>query len=147
MKVWLGLLCFGLAACLFAQQPAAEEGLGRFCAVDIYIDSKGAPLAAYQLEFAATNGQARIIGIEGGEHPVFRQPPFYDPKAIQHERVIVAALSTEPAEQLPHGKTRVLTVHLQCDQNARFALNVQVAANAEGKPASVEATFEERKTE
>jgi hypothetical protein len=148
VRALLGLLIFGLAARLFAQQPAAEEGFGRFCAVDIYIDSKGAPLAAYQLEFAVTNGLAKIVGIEGGEHAAFRQPPFYDPKAIQHGRVIVAALSTESPDQLPNSRTRVLTVHLQCSRGAKpqFALTVQAAANVDAQRVSVDATFEERDT-
>ena len=101
MQAWLALLCCGLAAGLLAQQPAIEEGRSRFGAVDIYVDSGSTPLAAYQLEFAATNGVAKIVGIEGGEHAAFRQPPFYDPKAIQHERVIIASFSTAPATDLP----------------------------------------------
>src|SRR5690349_6090513 len=62
-------LLFGLAAELPAQQPADEEGRSRFCAVDIFIDSGSTPLAAYQVRFAVTNGLAKIVGIEGGEHP------------------------------------------------------------------------------
>src|SRR5512140_2968924 len=105
MKTWVFLLYFGLAAGLLAQQPATEEGRSRFGAVDIYVDSGSTPLAAYQLEFTATNGVAKIVGIEGGEHTAFRQPPFYDPKAIQHERVILAGFSTADAAGLPIGKT------------------------------------------
>ena len=97
MKAWLIILCFGLAAGLLAQQPAIEEGRSRFGAVDIYVDSGSTPLAAYQLEFAATNGVAKIVGIEGGEPAAFRQPPFYAPKAIQNERVIIASFSTASA--------------------------------------------------
>ncbi len=129
-------MIFGLAASLFAQQqPALEEGRTRFCAVDIYLDSKGSPLAAYQLEFAATNAVAKIVGIEGGEHPAFRHPPFYDPKAMQHERVIVAAFSTEPATNLPKEKTRVATIHLQVSGTGQpeYLLRVEVAANSEAK--------------
>ena len=69
------------------------------------MDSGSTPLAAYQIEFTATNGIARIVGIEGGAHPAFRQPPFYDPKAIQHEHVIIASFSTANAADLPTGKT------------------------------------------
>ena len=59
---------------------AREEGPSRFSAVDIYVDSKSAPLAAYQIEFSATNGIARIVGIEGGDSEAFHEPPFYDAK-------------------------------------------------------------------
>src|SRR5258708_11805614 len=88
------VLFFGLAAELPAQQPADEEGRSRFCAVDIFVDSGSTPLAAYQLSFAVTNGLAKIVGIEGGEHAAFRQPPFYDPKAIQNEIAILASFNT-----------------------------------------------------
>ena len=149
MKNWLTLVLFGLAAGLLAQQPATEEGRIRFAAVDIYVDSGSTPLAAYQLEFAATNGVAKIVGIEGGEPAAFRQPPFYDPKAIQHERVILASFSTAPAAGLPTGKTRVATIHYQTTdtQPPRFELKLQTAGDTQGNKLSAQASFEERKTQ
>jgi hypothetical protein len=143
----LGVLLFGQTAGLLAQQPALEEGRSRFGAVDIYVDSGSTPLAAYQLEFAATNGVAKIVGIEGGEHAAFRQPPFYDPKAIQHERVVLAGFSTADAAGLPTGKTRVATVHYQTtdSQPPRFELKLQTAGDAQGNKLHVQASFEERK--
>jgi hypothetical protein len=147
MKTWLCILFFGLAAGLPAQQPAPEEGRSRFCAVDIYLDSGSTPLAAYQLEFAATNGAVKIVGIEGGEHPAFRQPPFYDPKALQHERVILATFSTAAAADLPTGRTRVASVHYQSSdtQTPSFQLRLQTAADAQGVRIAAHASFEERK--
>ena len=135
------------AAELLAQQSADEEGRTRFCAVDIFIDSGSTPLAAYQVRFAATNGTAKIVGIEGGEHPAFRQPPFYDPKAIQNDVAIVAAFSTAPSAELPTGKTRVATIHLRITQNSRqqFELKLQTTADAQGNKISCVASFEERK--
>jgi hypothetical protein len=141
------ILIFGLAASLFAQQPADEEGRVRFRAVDIHVDSKSAPLAAYQVEFAVTNGVAKIAGIEGGEHPAFREAPFYDPRALQRERVIIAAFSTEPARNLPTGKTRVATIHLMTGESEpQFELKLETAAGSDGNVIAVEVTFEERKT-
>jgi hypothetical protein len=152
---WIGCRSVGLllmlflwpAAELLAQQSADEEGRTRFCAVDIFIDSRSTPLAAYQFRFAATNGTARIVGIEGGEHAAFRQPPFYDPKAIQSEVAIVASFSTAPAAELPTGKTRVATLHLRITENSRrqFELKLQTAADAQGNKITCVATFEERK--
>jgi len=117
--------------------------------MDIFIDSGSTPLAAYQLVFAATNGVAKIVGIEGGEHPAFRQPPFYDPKAIQHERVIIASFSTAPAADLPTGKTRIATIHLQTTGNQlpHFELRLQTAGDSQGKKVTALASFEERKTQ
>ncbi len=142
------LLLFGLAAGLLAQQPATEEGRSRFCAVEIYVDAGSTPLAVYQLEFAATNGVAKIVGIEGGEHPAFRQPPFYDPGAIQHERVILACFSTAAATDLPTGKTRIATIHYQTTETLppQFELKLQAAADAQGANISAQASFIERKT-
>jgi hypothetical protein len=136
-------------AALCAQQPAREEGPSRFSAVDIYVDSKSAPLAAYQIEFTATNGVAKIVGIEGGDSPAFHEPPFYDSKAIQHERVIIAAFNTAAADKLPSGKTRIATIHLQIigDSAPQFQLTLQVAANPDGNRISADAGFEERKSE
>jgi hypothetical protein len=135
------------AASLFAQQQSSEEGSVRFSAVDIFVDSNSAPLAAWQLEFAATNGTVKIVGIEGGDHEAFRHPPFYDPKAMQHERVILAAFSTDSADKLPTGKTRVATIHLQIlgSQQPAFELKLHTAADSNGNKIPVTATFEERK--
>jgi hypothetical protein len=142
-------LLFGLAARLPAQQPATEDGRTRFCAMDIFVDSGSTPLAAYQLEFAATNGVAKIVGIEGGEPAAFRQPPFYDPKAMQHERIIIASFSTAPAASLPTGRTRVVTIHFQTagTQLPQFELNLQTAGDSQGNKISVQASFEERKAQ
>lgn len=143
----LFLLSFGLAAELRAQQPADEEGRKRFCAVNIFVDSGSTPLAAYQFHFAVTNGMAKIVGIEGGEHPAFRQAPFYDPKAIQNEVAIVASFSTAAAAELPVGKTKVATIHLQTTgaKPPEFELKLQTAGNAEGRKIECQASFEERK--
>ena len=148
MRTWLTIFFLGLAAELLAQQPAIEEGRSRFRAVDIYVDSGSTPLAAYQLEFAATNGVARIVGIEGGEHAAFRQPPFYDPKAIQHERVIIASFSTAAATDLPVGKTRVATIHYQTadTQPPQFQVKLQTAGDAQGNKIPAQPSLEERKT-
>jgi hypothetical protein len=141
------ILLFGLAAGLWAHEAAGEESRSRFCAVDIYLDSKSTPLAAYQLEFAVTNRVAKIVGIEGGEHAAFRQAPFYDPKAIQKERVIIAAFSTEPPVKLPAGKTRVATIHLQLSGDAapEFELKLEAAADSDGKRIFAEPLCQERK--
>lgn len=136
-------------ATLCAQQPANEEGRSRFSAVDIYVDSKSAPLAAYQIEFSATNGVAKIVGIEGGDSAAFHEPPFYDTKAIQHERVIIAAFNTAAPDKLPSGRTRIATIHLQIvgDGQPQYELKLQVAANPDGNRISADASFEERKSE
>ncbi|MBI2926382.1 MAG: hypothetical protein HYY24_11865 [Verrucomicrobia bacterium] len=128
---------------------AAADTAIRFRAVDVYVDSKEKPLAAYQLELSAKEGRAKIVGIEGGEHPAFKEPPFYDPKAMQQDRVIIAAFNTSPAGKLPKGKTRVATVHVQSigDGQPEFAVKVETAGTVNGKKIKVGASFEERKAQ
>ena len=140
------LLLAALLGTLLAQ-PAVTDKTVRFQAVDIFIDSKETPLAAYQLEFLVKTGDAKVVGVEGGEHPAFKDAPFYDPKAIQHERVIIAAFTTAAVDKLPKGKTRVATIHLQitAERNPDYAVKLETAATLEGRIIVVETTYEERK--
>jgi len=116
--------------------PAASV---RFEAIDIYVDSRDEPLAAYQFEFSDRTDSTKIVGIEGGEHPAFKEPPYYDPKALSKGRIIIAAFNTGP--DLPKGKTRVARLHVQIagDQEPEYAVELTVAASLKGKriPASV----------
>jgi len=143
VKCWLAILFCALTFSLFGQQPAADV---HFRAIDVYVDSGSTPLAAYQLEFSVTNVPTTIVGIEGGSPKPFREPPFYDPKAMQGERVIIAAFSTEAPEHLPSGKTRVATIHIVTTGNARpaFALKLQTAADSKGKRISASAICGEK---
>jgi hypothetical protein len=132
-----------LIAWILAPASAAETTT-RFQALHVYVDSKEEPLAAYQVSVRATHGDVRIVGIEGGESVAFQQPPFYDPKAIQQERVILAAFSTKPRAELPAGRTRVATIHLRVGGNEEpeFEIKLQAAADHEGRKFSPAATVQ-----
>lgn len=112
----------------------AAEGTVRFEAVHVYLDTKSEPLAAYQISVRAIKGDVKIVGIEGGDPAAFKQPPFYDPKAIQQEHVILAAFSTKPKSELPKGRIRVATIHVQVTGagEPEFETKVQAAATADG---------------
>ncbi len=88
--------------------PAADV---RFQTVDVTIDTKGQPLAAYQLEFLADVNRVKLVGVEGGDHAAFRDPPYYDPAALSQHRVILAAFIT--SADLPRTPTRVARLHVQ----------------------------------
>jgi len=135
---------YGLMLVLFAMRLSAQQV--HFAAFDIFVDSKNVPLAAYQLEFSSPAKDVSITGIEGGEHEAFKTPPFYDPKAIQQERVILAAFNSAPASKLPTGKIRVATIHLQFKgpQKPDFVLKPQTAADPAGKSISIKTSFTER---
>lgn len=125
--------------------PAQTEP--EFRTVDIFIDSQGEPLAAYQLDWSIASRNATIVGIEGGEHPAFKNPPYYDPKAIQQERIIVAAFTLSSSDPLPKGTTRVATIHLQTTAGAHCEFKFQKfeAAASDGRRIPIEASSRERK--
>jgi hypothetical protein len=102
--------------------------------VAVFVECGDAPLAAYQLDLRATTGNVRIVGIEGGEHAAFADPPYYDPAAIQGDRVIIGAFSTAPADTLPTGRTRIATVHVQVsgDRQPEYKAELSVAATVDG---------------
>ena len=141
------LLLMGIAAACSAAEESATNAAPVFRAVDVYVDSQDKPLAAYQLEVRAAPGSVKIVGIEGGEHQAFTNPPAYDPKAMQKDRVILAAFSTNAVHDLPTGKTRVATIHVQAAANAPldFSIRLEVAADPEGTVIRAKATLQERK--
>ncbi|HEX2838776.1 MAG TPA: hypothetical protein VHN77_11705 [Phycisphaerales bacterium] len=127
----------------------------RFTAIDIFIDSGTTPLAAYQLDFTAaapghdeqSSASVKIVGIEGGEPGPYNAAPYYDEHAIQTERVIIGALSTLPADQLPRGKVRVARIHLMATgaphtTTPTCALTLTTAAGADAQRIDAAASWQ-----
>jgi hypothetical protein len=81
----------------------------------------------------------KLVGVEGGEHAAFKQPPYYDPKALAGQRIVIAAFDT--GADLPRGRTRVarLMVQARGPVTPTYAATVQVAASPEAKriPATI----------
>jgi len=119
----------------------ARSGV-RFAPLHIYLDSGNRNLAAYQFELKAATGQIKIVGVEGGEHQAFKEAPYYDPAALAKDRIIIAAFNT--GSDLPKGRTRIATIHLQIigDAEPQYELKLAVAADADGKEIPAEITFE-----
>ena len=107
----------------------------RFEAIDVFVDSGNQPLAAWQLELSCYTKDVEIVGIEGGEHPAFKEPPFYDPRAMNNNRVILGAFSMNPDEQLPSGRSRVARVHVQITGPGERLWHTELttAASSDGK--------------
>jgi hypothetical protein len=145
---WLTALLLIVSIQAIPAKPQGDQTPASFQIIDVFIDSAGKPLGAYQLDFHATSGDVRIAGIEGGAVPAFAEPPFYDPKAMQREQVILAAFSLDEAETLPVERTRVATIHLQVLGRSapEFEIRLQAAADAAGSNIAAEASFEERIT-
>ena len=115
---------------------APSSSTSSFTFLDVFIDSQGKPLAAYQFGLRATSGDVKLVGIEGGEHTAFAKPPYYDPKALLGERIVIAAFNTGAAETLPSGKTRVarLMVRVGGSEKPQYDVKLQVAASVDAKP-------------
>ncbi len=98
----------------------------QFVAVEIYANSDGKGLAAWQIELQCDPAKATIVGVEGGE-----KPPYYDPAALQGGRIILASFTTE--SQPPAGRVLVARVHLQETGKTDYAVNVMAAAAPGGE--------------
>ena len=115
-------------ACIAQTQAPATTQPTQFSVADITIDSGDHPLAAWQVELAATGGEVKIVGVEGGDHKdVYRDPPYYDPAALAGGRIILASYTTN--ETPPQGKVHVARVHLQ--SRGAFTLATKVIAAAD----------------
>ena len=113
----------------------------RFAPLHIYLDSGNKSLAAYQFELKAA-GQIKIVGVEGGQHKAFEEAPYYDPAALANDRIIIAAFNT--GSELPKGRTRIATVHLQIigDAEPDYELELTVAADADANEIPAKISFE-----
>ena len=137
----LSLLVTCLAAALVAPRVALAskviDARTRFAPVHIYLDSGDRPLAAYQFELRAAKGRIWIVGVEGGAHAAFKEAPYYDPAALMHDRIIIAAFT---GQDFPTGRTRIATIHLQVtgDTAPEYELELTVAADDKGESISVE---------
>ncbi|MBS0196605.1 MAG: hypothetical protein JSR77_07595 [Planctomycetes bacterium] len=136
-RLWLLAVLASFLALSMGTSPRRCEP--RFLAIDVFVDSKGVPLGAYQCELDAANSV--IVGIEGGEHAAFAGPPHYDPAAMQQEHVIIAAYSLRG--DLPIGRTRVARVHLMASVAVApiVTLSLTTAADSQAQRIDAAASF------
>lgn len=126
----------------YGQRYETEQPRVRFASLPVYIDSGNSALAAYQFELKTTKGQIKIVGLENGEAPAFANPPYYDPAALAHDKIIIAAFNT--GNNLPTGSTRVVSLQLQIigDTEPQYQLDLTVAADADGNKIPAEITID-----
>ena len=141
MKSLLAMIL--LLASIGAAPATSEESAVRFATVDVMIDAKGKPLAAYQVEFIADANQVKLVGIEGGDHAAFKSPPYYDPAALSKNRVIVAAFNT--GSDLPRSSFRAARLHVQItgSEKPKWEAKLIVAAAPEGSTIPATVTLQE----
>lgn len=117
-----------------------DQNTVRFEAIDVFVDSGVNSLAAYQFELVSDSAGVEIVGIEGGEHTAFASPPFYDPQAMNNNRVILAAFNT--GENLPSGRSRVARIHVQLRgpgaKQYRTKLTASATSGGQQIPARIE---------
>ena len=112
----------------------------RFAYVDVYLDSAERSLAAYQVEFSAAS-DVKILSLEGGEHVAFKAAPYYDPTALNQNRVVLAAYST--GEALPTARTRVARVHVQAAGAVTPRVKLVVAGSTDARAIDAAVSFTE----
>ncbi len=129
--ILLVLPLFGQNALFDAKDASADPSV-RFVPLHITIDPQGEALAAYQFELKTISGRVKIVGVEGGDHAAFSAPPYYDAQALMQDRVIIAAFST--ADNLPTGRTRVATIHVQVEVDVipEITINLETAGDVQG---------------
>lgn len=147
----LALLCFVLVGAVSDPHDAptsqlVETNTARFAWVDAYIDPKGVPLAAYQFELKSQQPAVTLVGVEGGEHPAFAEPPYYDPQANLQNRIVIAAFNT--GDHLPRQRTRVARVMVRLTGAAPvdYSATLDVAASADGKRIDADITVSQGAT-
>lgn len=128
------ILVAGAAGASSSRPEEAGDGGARYRTVEISLRSDVA-IAAWQIELVA-GGDARVVGVEGGEAP-FADPPAYDPAALAGGRIVIAAFDTRAA--LSPGKHRVAVVHLR-EGGAEPTYQVRLVAAGDARGERVGAT-------
>ena len=120
-----------------APAPGAQVA---FVPVDMYLDSGTNHLGSYQVEVIAKD--ATIVGLEGGESQAFSGAPYYDPAALQGNKIIVASFSTD--DNLPTGLTRIARLHMMSSAGGGMPEMTQklvVATDGEGNSVDAKLTL------
>jgi hypothetical protein len=121
---------------------AASADVVYFVPVAVFVDSGDMSLGVYQVEIKAIAGDIKIVGVEGGEHKAFKEPPYYDTAALMQDRIILAKFCTD--DDLPTGRTKVATLHMQVtgDVIPEYEVIVNVIGDSEGNAIDATVTVE-----
>ena len=140
------LLVAGLIGAVLTALSQSVQTEIRFATLDIYLESTE-PLAAWQFELRETSGRMRVVGVENGEVAAFPEAPYYDLAAVSAgaaDRIVVADYSLRPAVELPTGRNRMATIHIQIEGPADpvYVLNLMAAGGANGEPIQASIDFD-----
>ena len=146
-RAWPGiLLCAVLLGMALPSSPQSDGKAIQFAALDIYLETTE-PLAVWQFELRESSGMMRVVGVENGDSAAFGGPPYYDLGAVSEgaaDRIIVAHYSMSPADELPTGRSRIATVHVQLGGSADpdYLLNLMAVGGADGEPIQASIDFD-----
>lgn len=140
------LVC--MAAVFGFDKPPGSVGMrpARFAAVDVFVDVGERKLGAWQVEFvgSAKGGAVELVGVEGGAAGAFEKPAYFDPEALTHDRVVIAAyaLGGVGGSDLPTGNARVARLHVRVtgEHDPEFVVKVMKAADGAGNEIKAETT-------
>lgn len=134
---WLPL---ALVLLLAGQADAARPRI--FGTIVVTLDPAGRELAGWQLRADFGKSDARIVGVEGGEHPAWAEAPHYDPRALNGGEIVLAALAADT--ELPTGPTVVAVIHVEHDRSGLPPLEISevVAVGSDGSEITVTVTQE-----
>lgn len=140
------LIGTGVFGTLLSAWPQAADTDVRFAALEIFVDTTE-PLAAWQFELRESSGRMRVVGVENGESTAFADAPFYDLEAVSEgaaDRIIVADYSLSSAGELPTGRSRIATIHVQLQGTIApdYVLNLVAAGGASGEPIQASIDFD-----
>ena len=133
--VLLGASLIGAAVTALPQSVETDT---RFTTLDVYVESSE-PLAAWQFELREASGRMRVVGVENGDTAAFGEAPYYDLAAVSQgtaDRIVVADYSIRQEVELPTGRNRLATIHMQIEGTAEpvYVLNLMAAGGANGEP-------------
>jgi len=114
------LVAVGAFGAALSGWPQAADPDIRFVALDIFVQT-AEPLAAWQFELRESSGMMRVVGVENGDSAAFGDAPYYDLEAVNAgaaDRIIVADYSLGSAGELPTGRSRIATIHVQLEGTA-----------------------------
>lgn len=139
---------FVIATLLLFHAAVSVRG-AEFAIYDIYVDSGGEPLAAYQLKISDRRAAVKIISVEGGEHVSFADAPKFDAKAIQRDVIKIAAFSLDPSEKLPSGRVRIASLHVEVGPGLTpdWSAIVEAAGGPGGKKIPAEVSISKRENQ
>ncbi len=115
-----------------------------FRAIDLWVGSGKAPLAAYQVEVTYDAEHVKIVGLEGSGTEAFRDAPYYDRKGFEGGRIVVAAFTLD--EHAPTGNTRVARIHIAVENGEQPNLSAKLVTAAKPGGKRIKPTVKLRAT-